>query len=230
MDYYHYISNTKVDMLYPQIPQEFLDGIKVELGFNIGILQGKLAGQHHDRNTTVARAKAIETFFEKEGLLKPEIIEGMWLQTEFTARTGFLPDCPGLVLFGGRIDDTVLLLAGSEANMTSGSPNQGNSQGWSFMPRVLHALNDFLRRDFDLLVNETIGDSYSGKCAASMVFGGEDHVRAGAMFHAFLNLPKDALPEPEVNLSFLARIFLVRSNQRGERLAIGSPLYISERT
>lgn len=221
MRYYHYISNAKVDMLFPQIPAEFLSGLKVELGFNFGLLQGKVVGEQRDPTTDVARVQALEKFFEKEGLIQTDLEEGTWFRGSFIARSGFLPTCPGLILFGGRLNDGVLLLAGSEAHLISGSANPGKDRGWSFMPRTLDSLKTYLKMNFDL--------SSPGITAESMVFGGVRRLEGGgAMFSAFSSIPEDSLPEPETEFSFLARIFLVRTNNQDKRLALGSPLYVAE--
>ncbi|MGH9894906.1 MAG: DUF7019 family protein, partial [bacterium] len=48
MKYYHYISNTKAEMLFPQIPSKILSGLKAEIGFDFGVLNGKLTAEHSD--------------------------------------------------------------------------------------------------------------------------------------------------------------------------------------
>jgi hypothetical protein len=227
MRYYHYISNAKAEMLFPQIPPDFLSSLKVELGFNFGLLTGKLGGEQRDPTTAVARVQAIEKFFEEKGLINTGIMEATWLRARFNARIGFLQTCPGLVLFGGRIRDVVLILAGSEAHLISGSADAGKDKGWSFMPRTLHALKNFLLNDFDLLDVEGAESDYLGLTAESLVFGTHNDM-PGSMFRAFLSLPEDSLPEPSIDVLFLARIFLVRTNNRGETFALGSPLYVAE--
>jgi hypothetical protein len=42
MKYYTYISNSKLNMLFPQIPSKFLDDISGELSVNIGVLKATL--------------------------------------------------------------------------------------------------------------------------------------------------------------------------------------------
>ena len=227
MRYYHYISTSKVDMLFPQLPPDFLAGIKVELGFDFGLFKGKLAGDRRDDTADVARASAIERYLEKTGALRTEIAEGTWLRGQFKARSGFLPECPGMVLFGGRIGDVVLLLAGSEDHLVSGQCSQGTSRGWSFFPRSLGALRRVVETHLPFSELTSTGDSYDGSVAESFVFGGVGEI-SGAMFRAFRSLPEESLPGPPLQQSFVARIFMVRSNHRGEALAFGSPLFIAE--
>lgn len=222
MNYFHYLSATKADMLFPQIPPEFLDGIKVELGFNFGVLQGKLSGEQKNNDAAVARVIAIEKYFETKNLIRSEIAEGTWFRAELEAKMGFLPQCPGLVLFGGHVDDTVLLLAGSESNLTSGSKNTGLDKGWSFLPRLLDNLK--------FLINLNLDVNADSKAAEDLVFGNLGRDIRTNEFSAFYEIPDEALPGPAIKLSVFARIFLVRTNSWGQRLAIGSPLYVSEPT
>ena len=227
MQYYHYVSASKIDMLFPQVPSGFLDGLKVELGFDFGLLKGKLAGERRDPTTRIAQVQVLERFFEMEGLLRLTLTEGTWMKGKLKGRAGSLPSYDGLVLFGGTFDKTTLLLAGSESNLTSGSANPGKDKGWSFMPRTLHSLKKYLEQDMELLDLETSGTGYPGSVAESYVFHSEDGF-SGALWHAFHSMPQDALPEPSFDMSFLARIFLVRQNHKGEVLAVGSPLYIRD--
>lgn len=223
MKYYHYIQNAKAEMLFAQIPPRFLSGLKVELAFDFGVLKGKVAGEHCDLTTTVARVQAIEKFCEKEGLIKDRCEEGTWIRGKIKARSGFFPQCPGLVLFGGCIDSTVLLLFGSEAHLLSGSCNPAKDKGWSFIPRSLHALKGHLESNFELLDIETTRSVVGER---DVLFADQDDIES-SMFSAFLSLP-ESLTGPSIEMSFLARIFLVKTNSRGERLAFGSPLYVAD--
>ena len=227
MHYFHYVSASKIDMLFPQVPESFLTGLKVELGFDFGFLKGKLAGERHDPTTRIAQVLALERFFEKEGLLRTCLEEGTWMRGHLYGRAGCLPSYEGLVLFGSTLDKTTVLLAGSESNLISGSANPGKDKGWSFMPRTLHSMKKYLEQDMDLLDLETDRTTYPGAVAESYMFHAEDGFN-GALWRAFHSMPEDALPEPNFKMSFLARIFLVRENQSGEILAIGSPLYIRD--
>ena len=227
MHYYHYLSGSKVATLFPQLPAAFLDGVKVELGFDFGLLKGKLAGEHRDPSTLVAQVQAVEKYFEREELIHAAITEGTWLRGTFIGRAGSLPGYEGLVLFGGRFGNTTLLLAGSESNLVSGAANPGKNMGWSFMPRTLHSLKKYLEQDMDLLDLENQGTSYPGSVAQSYIFHSNNKI-TGSLWRAFHSMPEHSLPEPSFQMSFLARIFLVRTNANGESLALGSPLYIAE--
>lgn len=45
MKYFVFVSNTKVDMLLPQIPQEVKSKLAAEVGVNVGILMAKLKSE-----------------------------------------------------------------------------------------------------------------------------------------------------------------------------------------
>ncbi|MFL6546991.1 MAG: DUF7019 family protein [Candidatus Udaeobacter sp.] len=45
MKYYLYISGTKVDMLYPQLPPAFLRGAEADFKINLGIVSSGVKAQ-----------------------------------------------------------------------------------------------------------------------------------------------------------------------------------------
>ena len=227
MRYYHYISDAKAEMLFAQIPPSFLSGLKVELGFDFGVLKGKLAGEREAPATRVARAEAVERFLEKEASIEGSPIEHTWLRGKFPARIGFLTDCPGLVLFGGKYQDCTLILAGSESHRLSGSANAGKDKGWSFMPRLLMGLRDYLDQNYDTLDLRTDNRLRPSEVANDYIFGGPVG-SGGSMREALLTLPEDSLPEPEIAVTFLCRVFYVVENNLSEKLVLASPLYVAQ--
>jgi hypothetical protein len=56
MKYYCYISNAKLNMLFPQIPRRFLDGLSGELSVNVGLIKTTLK----DRGLTPTRLSKLE--------------------------------------------------------------------------------------------------------------------------------------------------------------------------
>jgi len=227
MRYYHYISESKVEMLFPQIPPKFLGGLKVELGFDFGLLKGKLAGEDVSPAGLIAKAQAVERYLEKQGEIVEAAEQHVWLRGSFTARMGFLTDCPGLVLFGGDFQGATLLLAGSESHLLSGSMNAGKDKGWSFMPRLLSGLRDYLNQGYDTLDINTANRIKPAEVAFDYIFGGR--VGSGSsMRFALYRLPEESLPPPDMQLKFLARVFFTSENGGEEKLILGSPIYVAD--
>ena len=226
MRYYQYISDAKAEMLFQQIPAGFLDGLKVELGFDFGLFKGKLGGEQPSKASRVARVEAVERYLDKNDIIKSEPEEKSWLRGSFSAKVGYLSDCPGLVLFGGTFNGATLILAGSEAHLLSGSANPGKDVGWSFMPRLLDALRDYLDFNYDFLDISTKGKLHPAEVAEDRIFGGS--VGSGSsMVEALRTIPEQSLRGIEMDVSFLARMFWVKANGNGQVLALGSPLYVA---
>lgn len=227
MRYYHYISDSKVEMLFQQIPPSFLEGVKVELGFDFGLFKGKLAGEQHTVASRIARVEAVERYIDNQSTVRSSPEEMTWLRGTFAAKVGYLSDCPGLILFGGPFTGSTLLLAGSEGHLLAGSANPGKDLGWSFMPRLLDALRDYIDFNYDFLDIKTGGKLNPAEVAEDRVFGGP--VGSGSsMIEALRTLPEQSLRGIEMEVSFLARIFWAKANGAGQTLAIGSPLYVAQ--
>lgn len=226
MRYYQYISDAKLEMLFEQIPAGFLDGAKVELGFDFGVLKGKLSGEQPNSASRIARLGVVEKYLDQNAMIKSTLEENNWVKGDFSAKVGYLSHCPGLVLFTGEYDGAKLILAGSENHLVAGAVNQIKDMGWSFMPRLLTALMDYISLGYDLVDIETDGKLKPNEIAESRIFGGGGST--GSMVEALYRLHDDAPYSPVINYSFLARVFWIQKNHTGEVLALGSPLYISQ--
>jgi len=223
---YQYISDSKIDVLFPQIPKTFLDGVSAELGFNFGLVSGKVSGHCPSLESRIAKLTVIESYLEKHSLLESSITPQNWVSGKYVARAGFLQGHKGLVLFAGKQSKRAIILAGSESHLVSGSLNPGTDKGWSFMPRLLHSLENYVRQNYDLLDIEN-GLTHQGNLAEftanSYIFGGE--FTPGAMHTALYDLDQ-SLPEPSLLMFFVARIFIVGNNLRDESVAVGSPIAV----
>ena len=64
MKYYSYISNSKLDMLFPQIPRTFLEDIAGELSVNFGLLKATLKDKALTENR-LSKLDAVVKYIEK---------------------------------------------------------------------------------------------------------------------------------------------------------------------
>jgi hypothetical protein len=60
LGYFTHISGTKVDMLLAQIPHQPNKKIAAEIGFNIGVLSGKVGSEINTLESRVSRVLAVE--------------------------------------------------------------------------------------------------------------------------------------------------------------------------
>jgi hypothetical protein len=222
MRYYHYISDSKLEMLLPQIPSPTLQGLSAELGFNFGVISGKVSGTAKEASSRVARVEVVERYLENNNDL--DVLQAPnWVRGRGRMKCGYLPDAKGMVLFAGPYRGLVLILAGSEAHLISGSSQQGSNTGWSFLPRVLDSLRSFVLENYDLMDMRPHGKANPAEVAPDYILGS---TTAGSAFEALHGLPA-MLPPPAMEVTFLARVFLV-DGLKNSRFAIASPLYVAE--
>lgn len=111
MKHFIYLSDSKIDMLFAQIPRPFLSTLVAKIGVNIGVLQAELAETKTELNR-YDKLKAVLAYLENEGKIGTlnemqtffrGSLEMKWGQYE---QSGFL-------YFTGREDDTIVGLGGS---------------------------------------------------------------------------------------------------------------------
>jgi hypothetical protein len=64
MKYYVYISGTKVDMLYSQIPKKIRDKIAVELGINLGMFSPNVKRKENHEKTRIEKLRLVVNYIE----------------------------------------------------------------------------------------------------------------------------------------------------------------------
>jgi hypothetical protein len=116
MKYYVYVSDTKLDMLYAQIPQNILKKISADLGINLGFVSLSLKEKKDDfQGQETARYKKLEvvTNYIKKNFPVGSIDSPKeYFEGTIQMRWGDYMDT-GMVYFGGNTDQTWLGLAGS---------------------------------------------------------------------------------------------------------------------
>jgi hypothetical protein len=137
--YYLYISETKVEMLFAQIPRTFLSGLSAELKVNLGLLSTTLK-QDADQETKFAKLTAVVRFLEENEPLgtvdQPEsYFKGQMSMTWGPYETfNYRAKGPSpLVYFGGETDRTIVGLGGSSQNMI-GAPGRSSAHSHSATP------------------------------------------------------------------------------------------------
>jgi hypothetical protein len=117
MKYYCYISNKKLDMLFPQIPRKFFDGLSGELSVNFGVIKASLKDsgltatriskldvvsryiqQTCDVGTAAEPKSYIMDTVEMRSVIAPE--EGIVLFTRYDPPTGSGTECNSILLSG----------------------------------------------------------------------------------------------------------------------------------
>jgi hypothetical protein len=214
MKFYVYVSTTKVDMLYEQIPAKTRDKIATELKIDLKVV-----------STTFSEAPAEPTRFSKLKLVTEFIEKNAEVGTVDQPRSFFSGTMDmkwgafnrhgqptGLVYFGGMTDHTVLGLGGSEKHVIGGIGNSEATASASLMPVLIRILSSEFPYSDDLA--STARD--------------DDPVSHGTLL-AVRNAT-EKMRGPSQNLEFLAKR-LVESREIDEddkkTVLLGSPIYVA---
>src|SRR5258708_39832202 len=114
MKYYVYISDTKVDMLYPQIPKSLLKKIASNLSIDLKLLGAEVnigaKGSPSDE-TRYAKVKIVSEYIEKHLDVGTVDAPSTYVKGRLSMRQGTFKD--QAAYFGGETTQTVLALCGS---------------------------------------------------------------------------------------------------------------------
>ena len=80
MRYYSYISDAKVDMLLPQVPDGIKQTVAAELGFDLKLVKGKMKAETKTLEDRVARLAVVEKHLRKEEQLGSVLNPRKWIE------------------------------------------------------------------------------------------------------------------------------------------------------
>jgi hypothetical protein len=125
MKYYLYISDTKVDMLLPQIPHETKKKIATSFGFDLKIIKAGRKSEEETEENRITRLEAVVAFIREYGNLGTVDEPEEYVEGNLPMRWGNLAGMESsVVYFGGVTEKTVIGLGGSMKHMI-GSSNSG---------------------------------------------------------------------------------------------------------
>lgn len=210
MRYYIYISDSKLEMLYEQIPQRKRETIATELNINLGIVQANFSSERVE-NARHQKILMLEKFLGKRiGTLNDtrpyvaDIVTAAW--------GGFSVDYPGAVYFGGTSNGLHFGLMGSMSNCIGG-PN-AEPTGYSLSSYVIEM---FARR-------KLLPSKFSSRCHHDMSAGElYDEACRGVI------MANQCSIDPQERIRFLARTVIKRnaSNEDEYSVYLGSPVYVA---
>lgn len=221
--YYAYISQIKVDMLYSQIPPSIRDGIEAEVKLKLPLTEISFSKKQVSDNLYI-RLNLVESYLEKQGMLG-----SIWKSSEYfrgTLRMGWAEIYPGVVFWGGKLNETVIGLGGSMNNLLGYQSNSSDiPEGVSHTPWLISLISReadvMIAYEFpgerDKQIQDLVGDRYeaeSDKRALSATNDATDYITTRP---SKFNTNK---------FDFLAKL-LKRSNVYGRNILLGSPIYVS---
>jgi hypothetical protein len=158
--YYVYVSETKVNQLYAQIPTKLRDKIAAKFTIDLKLVKGEFEGRQ-PQESLFSKLDIVRTFLDEEGLIgsvdNPNSFFGETMPlnwgpygvgSEVEEVEGFPPQDesldPQLVYFGGRTQETIVGLGGSMKHVV-GELGRTHSHSHSATPYLTRALREATR-------------------------------------------------------------------------------------
>lgn len=222
MRYYVYLSETKIDMLFGQIPRAAREDLSAELKINLGVVSSSVKGG--ERSTPERRVVAIEEYLRSKRMVGTVDEPSEFFEGSLSMRWGPIDRGPAVV-FTGSTDRTVLALGGSLRHVVGGSPGDGQLGYVSSAPFLVAALREDVP---SLAVTEA-----DKRNMDALLSRGRD---ASALALAMVAYTHEWMRSPEQRLAFLAKRLiwsgsdpeLPRSTGDGRHLLLGTPVYVAQ--
>lgn len=210
--YYVYISATKVDMLYSQIPPAFLKGAEAELKINLGVISTSLKGRGPEEAKELpARVAAIASYLRDQRKVGPVDSSSEWVEGSTSMRWGCVHEyASDIAFFGGKIGFTTTALLGSSESII-GAPKTSEAN---------HAPFYYTMKFFNqMLLNRRFKAADDWEVAAD---DADDRDPPYYSYAESVAIAMKALKGTESSLEFLALVL-----HRQEKLIVGTPLYVA---
>jgi len=220
--FYVYISDSKVEMLYQQIPQSAKSTLAAELKLNLSVIEATLK-KEVPVETRISKLRIVSEYTEKNldvgSIDKPgayfkgtlNMRWGPWL--EWAIMENRTADEKGqMVWFSGETRHTIVGLGGSSKHIVGREEKRDLPDSMSSLACILGLLADELQLPFPAFVRR-MSESEIRREALQAV---EDAVHI-----LFSRVPSQ-------HLEFLSKTFLVGpSRDRDKHVLIGSPIYVA---
>jgi hypothetical protein len=208
MKYFVYVSKSKVEMLFPQIPKTTVKKVEKKIEVNLKLLNISFAEKNFDE-TLYSKLNAVVEYLNDSGsvgtISKPnEYFYGkIFLQwTEIY---------PKVVFYGGMLNDIALGLGGSMKHVL-GFESAGVEKGISHTPWLVELLSNEVEKIVAPSETKAVKlnpEEIENRIAQSTQYWAQE--LSERAFHKF---------------EFLAKTLKV-SSYRGHKILIGTPLYVA---
>ena len=199
--YYVYISQTKLEILFPQIPARFLPSLEAEISVNVGVLAASVRKSVPDPSPELAaKAGVLSDYLDKQsGWVGTVADPGRFVKGVALLQYGVMQDYAAeLVFFGGVVDGVKLALIGSPASLIGAAADATAN----------HSLNyydlKFLRENAESTQEDSETQRYEYEQAIDDA------------------LEVDVLPPTRHKLEFLAKVIF-----HNENVLVATPIYVA---
>jgi uncharacterized protein DUF7019 len=221
MEYFEFVSDRKVDMLLPQIPQETKSKLAAEFGINIGVLTAKLRSERDTgvESDRISRLNAVAKYLRDTEDIGTVDEPKSWIAGTQDVRVAFPADHRQAVFFVGRSQNQArFALAGSSAHLISRGKANAIDIGWSFLPDLMMQLESMI----SLFEKQRIEDA-SGDRVFRVVTQ-----RLEREWIKLVTALERQTRGPSMKVSFLAKsLKMGRNSERGFNAVLATPLYVA---
>lgn len=208
--YYIYISDAKVDMVYPQIKKPLLERIASELNISLKLLGAEISAGvkgNQSEETRYSKVRIVSRFVERHepvGTVEDPLI---YFKGTLPMRWGPLSHHPETVYFGGSTSRAILGLGGSTKHIIGGDPGPAIQSIFSSgLYGLLDALDETNQSSNDMEELALLAVKYAAK----------------------------EMRGPAQRLEFLAKTLLsepIKAGGSGDsdenRIVLGTPIYVA---
>lgn len=215
-DYFVYISDSKVDMLLQQIDPSTTRGRTFEVSIDLKVLKGSWGSGSIAGAERTARLQQVVRYLTEHGDVGSVDEPGQFFWGMLPLRWGPMVGADGwsLVYFGGRTEQTVVGLGGSRSHVF------GATVGSDRDPPITRSLLPSLLEG--IMKAPEIGPLLIGEDQNRQ---DDDHEGDAEALDAVWRMAA-RLRGPAQNMEFVAKR-LLHGRHRGERVVLGSPLYVA---
>jgi hypothetical protein len=215
MKYFVFVSDAKVDMLLPQIPQKLKSKLAAEIGVNIGVLTASLKSERDvdEKADRISRLNAVIKFLRKTEDVGSIDEARNWIEGTEDVRVTYPSEEREAVFFVGRSRaQTRFALAGSSAHLTSRGASNTTDIGWSFLPDLLMQLRPAITTFED--------PRFKNEIALTKDTESE--------WIEFVTVLEEHAPGPPMRVNFFAkRLLAAKHPYLGFNALLATPLYVA---
>ena len=220
IEYFCYLSEHTITMLYEQIPEHVLQDISVELGIDVKLLAMKVAKGPNGQKKLVARLKAVLNYLEKHDANNIGTVDNpkKYFRGTLPMFSHFIPQGfgvkkPELIYYGGSTQTSIIGLGGAATYVLNKTGTEGTMREVS---SALPYLTSLLAKESKI---ETI-------------FAGDDWNDDVLSLDAIEYMERYNRKGKQIDkLKFFAKLKLDSEKIEGydtkKRIILGSPLYVA---
>jgi hypothetical protein len=217
MRYYLYISDTKLDMLYGQIPQGILSKLEAEITVDLPVLKTTFRDKESQPVSRYTQLDTVTSYLQKEGRLGTIEQPSAYFAGTMSMRWGIIGR--GVVYFTGSSGNTLVGLGGSDQHVIGSGravPEEEAHGLGSHTAMILEQLRQVVMQE------EAQTVSSPDQLLLEQLLTKRDSTYALESVRSFATLLKGT----EERVQFVARKLAIEE-RRGQTIVLGTPIFVA---